>query len=209
MTEVFRVAAEPAADVIRKIADVIRRDGVVLMPTDTIYGLHALATSEPAIERITELKERGEAKPFVVLGASISQFEGIGVEFPDRTRRILEELWPGPLTAVLSLNKTIAASRGASSLAVRVPDLQWLRELLTMSGPLASTSANISGQPPISAPEDAPRDLYDRLDAIVNGGRLERKPSSIVDFTGVEPRFIREGESFFTQKVWKTLRKSL
>lgn len=209
MTEVFRVAAEPAADVIRKIADVIRRNGVVLMPTDTIYGLHALATSEAAIERIAALKEREEAKPFVVLGASMSQFEAIGVEFSDRTRRILEELWPGPLTAVLSLNKTIAASRGAKSLAVRVPDLQWLRELLTLSGPLASTSANISGRPPISAPEDAPRDLHDRLDAIVDAGRREGKPSSIVDFTGDEPLLIREGESFFTQKVWKTLRKSL
>lgn len=209
MTEVFRVAAEPAADVIRKLADVIRRNGVVLMPTDTIYGLHALATSEAAIERIASLKEREEAKPFVVLGASMSQFEAIGVEFPDRTRRILEELWPGPLTAVLSLNRTIAASRGAKSLAVRVPDLQWLRELLTLSGPLASTSVNISGGPPISAPEDAPRDMHDRLDAIVNAGRREGKPSSIVDFTEDEPRLIREGESFFTQKVWKTLRKSL
>jgi L-threonylcarbamoyladenylate synthase len=209
MTAVFRVADEPAADVIRKLADVIRRNGVVLMPTDTIYGLHALATSEAAIERIASLKEREEAKPFVVLGASMSQFEAIGVEFPDRTRRILEELWPGPLTAVLSLNRTIAASRGAKSLAVRVPDLQWLRELLTLSGPLASTSANISGGPPVSAPEDAPRDMHDRLDAIVTAGRREGKPSSIVDFTEDEPRLIREGESFFTQKVWKTLRKSL
>lgn len=209
MTEVFRVVAEPAADVIRRLADVIRRNGVILMPTDTIYGLHALATSETAIERIAALKEREEAKPFVVLGASMSQFEAIGVECSDRTRRILEELWPGPLTAVLSLNKAIAASRGAKSLAVRVPDLQWLRELLVLSGPLASTSANISGRPPISAPEDAPRDWHDRLDAIVNAGRREGKPSSIVDFTGDEPRLIREGESFFTQKVWKTLRKSL
>ena len=194
---------------IRTLADVIRRNGVVLMPTDTIYGLHALATSETAIERVSALKEREEAKPFVVLGASMSQFEAIGVEFSDHTHRILEELWPGPLTAVLSLNKTIAASRGAKSLGVRVPDLQWLRELLALSGPLASTSANISGQPSISAPEDAPRHLRDRLDAIVDAGRREGKPSCIVDFTGDEPRFIREGESFFTQKVWKTLRKSL
>ena len=125
MTEVFRVAAEPAADVIRKIADVIHRNGVVLMPTDTIYGLHALATSETAIARVAALKKREEGKPFVVLGASMSQFETIGIEFPDRTRRILDELWPGPLTAILPLNKTIAAGRGAKSLAVRVPDLQW------------------------------------------------------------------------------------
>ena len=209
MTEVFRVAGEPPPDVIEKIAAVIQRHGVVLMPTDTIYGLHALATSESAIERIASLKKRDGSKPFIVLGASISQLRTIAVDFSDRTKRIVEELWPGPLTAIVPLNKSIAASRGAGSLAVRVPDLQWLRELLNVTGPLASTSANVSGDLPITTPDDASRDLQDAVDAILHTGPREGKASSIVDFTGDEPRFIREGETFFTQKVWKTLRKSL
>jgi len=209
MTEVFRVADEPAADVIRSIADVIRRDGVVLMPTDTIYGLHALATSEPAIARIATIKERPEAKPFVVLGASTAQLESIGVSFPERARRTVDELWPGPLTAVLPLNHPIAASRGSRTLAVRVPDLQWLRELLKITGPLASTSANITGQMPVASVEDGAHHLYNHVDAILDAGRREGKASCIVDFTGDEPRLIREGESFFTQKLWKTLRKYL
>lgn len=207
MTEVFRVAAEPAADVIHSIADVIRRDGVVLMPTDTIYGLHALAASEPAIARIAAIKERHEEKPFLVLGASMAQLESIGVSFSERARRAVDELWPGPLTAVLPLNNPIAASRGSHTLAVRVPDLQWLRELLKITGPLASTSANISGQPSITSIEDAAPHLHNFVDAILDAGRREGKASSIVDFTGDEPRLIREGETFFTQKVWKTLRK--
>jgi L-threonylcarbamoyladenylate synthase len=209
MTEESRLSAEPAADVIREVADVIRHNGIVLLPTDTIYGLHALAASETAINRLAELKERDASKSFVVVGASMAQLETIGAQFSERTREILEELWPGPITAIVPLNKSIAASRGAKSLAVRVPDLQWLRELLTLTGPLASTSANISGEPPVSAPEDAPRDLRDRLDAVVDTGRRDGKPSSIVDFTGDAPRLVREGEKFFTQKVWKTLRKSL
>ncbi len=209
MTQIWSIDAEPAADVVQSIADIIRRNGVVLLPTDTIYGLHALATSEPAVERIVSIKGRREEKPFVVLGSSTEQLERIGVRFDARARRIVDELWPGPLTAVLPLNRPIAASRGSQTLAVRVPHLQWLRDLLSSTGPLASTSANRSGLPAICAPDDASRDLREHIDAIVDVGRREGKPSSIVDFTGDEPRFIREGETFFTQKVWKTLRKSL
>jgi tRNA threonylcarbamoyl adenosine modification protein (Sua5/YciO/YrdC/YwlC family) len=144
----------------------------------------------------------------VVLGASSKQLEDIGAVVSPRVREIVAELWPGPLTAIVPLNKSVAASRGASSLAVRVPDLQWLRELLTMTGPLASSSANVSGEPPIESPDDA-QGLHNKVDAIIDAGRREGKASCIVDFTGDEPRLIREGESLFTQKVWKTLRKSL
>jgi L-threonylcarbamoyladenylate synthase len=209
MTQTWSVDAEPPADVVHSLAEMMQRDRIALLPTDTIYGLHAMATSEPAVARIVSIKGREEEKPFVVLGASIEQLERLGVRFDARARRVVEELWPGPLTAVLPLNQPIAASRGALSLAVRVPDLPWLRDLLALTGPLASTSANRSGLPPISTPGDISPDLKSRIDAIVEAGRREGKPSSIVDFTGAEPQFIREGESFFTQKVWKTLRKSL
>ena len=88
---------------------------------------------------------------------------------------------------------------------MRVPDLAWLRELAASSGPLASTSANRSGEPPITTPDR----LEMAVDGVVDGGLFSGEPSTIVDFTGDEPRLIREGDSAFTQKVWKTLRKSL
>ena len=193
----------------QQIASAIRaleHGGVVLMPTDTIYGLHAIANNADAIERIVEIKGRSEEKSFVVIGASIAQLESQGCVFSKHARAVVEELWPAPLTAIVALRTNIAASRGATTLAVRVPALQWLRELLEQSGPLASTSANRSGERPLVDPKSI---SFSGLDAVIDLGPQSGKPSTIVDFTGDEPRLIREGDSFFTQKVWKTLRKSL
>lgn len=191
------------------LAALLRRGGVALLPTDTIYGLHALAENEPAIARIVALKGREADKPFVVLGASRGQLQAIGAQFDDSVRDALDDIWPGPLTAIVSLDAPIAASRGSETLAVRVPSLPWLRELIEITGPLASTSVNRSGEAPITSPQMLTSDLQESLDAVVDAGPLEGKPSTIVDFTGAEPRLIREGDTLFTQKVWKTLRKSL
>lgn len=191
------------------IADTLLGGGIVLMPTDTIYGLHALANDARAIKRIVDMKGRGEDKPFVVIGASRTQLEELGATFDDETKRAVDELWPGPLTAIVPLRQPIAASRGASTIAVRVPALDSLRALLERTGPLASTSANRSGEPAITDPKLLSHDLHAAIDAIVDEGPRNGEPSTIVDFTGDEPRLIRGGETFFTQKVWKTLRKSL
>ena len=199
----------PSATQIAEAAATLQRRGVVLLPTDTIYGLHALAGNADAVQRIVDIKGRGADKPFVVIAASAAQLEHLGATLGARTRAILDDLWPGPFTAVVPIRQPIAASRGASTIAVRVPDLEWLRELLDRTGPLASTSANRSGEPPITDPKLISRDLRASIDGVVDAGVSEGKPSTIVDFTGDEPRIIREGEAFFTQKLWKTLWKSL
>jgi L-threonylcarbamoyladenylate synthase len=209
MTQIWRLRGEPPAKVIEELAHLLRNGGVALLPTDTIYGLHAVAANERAIERIVEAKGRGSDKPFIVLGASTGQLRNSGVFFPAETLAALEQLWPGPLTAVLPIVNPTAASCGTATLAVRIPALEWLRNLVSLTGPLASTSANVSGEPPLCSPEELSERLAHAIDAIVDLGRLEGKPSVIVDFTGDEARLIREGESFFTQKVRKTLRKSL
>ena len=194
---------------VAKISDTLTRGGVVLLPTDTIYGLHALATDQAAVDRIGELKGRADTKPFIVLAASIDQIVDLGVDAEVDLLRRLNEIWPAPLTAILPLSRPVPASRGAANLAVRIPALGWLRDLVSRTGPLVSTSANRSGEPPVHEPESLARDLHDALDAVVDGGPRTGEPSAILDLTGNEPRFIREGENSFTQKVWKTLRKSL
>jgi L-threonylcarbamoyladenylate synthase len=209
MTRRWTLEGDPSSDDLRDLADVLCAGGVALLPTDTIYGLHALADHQSAILRIASMKDRDDTKPFLVLGSSIDQLEKAGAAAPHRIRPILEELWPGPLTAIVPLTMPIAASRGASSIGVRVPDLAWLRALLDRTGPLASTSANRSGEAPITTPESLSHDLQRELDALVDAGLRDGKASVVVDFTGDEPRFIRDGERLFTQKVWKTLRKSL
>ena len=199
----------PSALQINEIAQLLGDGKVVLLPTDTIYGLHGVATDGSVVARIAELKGREDDKPFIVLASSIDQLAEIGIEAEVDLLRRLNNIWPAPLTAILPLRQPIAASRGASSLAVRIPALDWLRDLMTRTGPLVSTSANRSGEPPVQSPSLLSSDLEERVDAVIDGGPRDGEPSAILDLTGTEPRFIREGDKSFTQNVWKTLRKSL
>jgi L-threonylcarbamoyladenylate synthase len=199
----------PSALQLNEIAQLLRAGKVLLMPTDTIYGLHALATDQAAVDRIAEMKGREDTKPFIVLASSIDQLTEIGIEAEIDLLRRLDAIWPAPLTAILPLRQPIPPSRGTSTLAVRIPALPWLRDLVTRTGPLVSTSANRSGEPPVASPSALARELQNAVDAVVDGGPRTGEPSAILDLTGTEPRFIREGEKAFTQNVWKTLRKSL
>ncbi|HUR80004.1 MAG TPA: L-threonylcarbamoyladenylate synthase [Thermoanaerobaculia bacterium] len=201
MTRRWHIEDAPSPMQLSAIADALLGGAVVLMPTDTIYGLHAVAANAEAVARIAELKGRDEqAKPFIVLASSIDQLPDLGITAPPQVLQALASLWPAPLTAILP--------RGGNTLAVRVPDVLWLRALVDRTGPIVSTSANRSGEPAVDRPSALARDLHEAVD-VVDGGVRGGEPSAILDLTRDEPRFIRERDSFFTQKVWKTLRKSL
>ena len=208
MTRRWQINEAPSTLQLNEIARILAGGAVVLMPTDTIYGLHALALDEQAVARVAEIKGREETKPFIVLASSLDQLKPLGISADDHVLAALASIWPAPLTAILPLHAPIAASRGTSSLAVRIPALDWLRELIERTGPLVSTSANRSGEPAVSDPSFFARDLQDRLGAIVDGGTRGGEPSAIVDLTSAEPHFLREGQHSFTQKLWKSLRKS-
>jgi L-threonylcarbamoyladenylate synthase len=193
----WRVDGEPAAGVLDELAGILLGGGVALLPTDTIYGLHARATDERSIARVRALKGRDGDKPFVVIASSINQLRALGATVPE----VLSSIWPAPLTAILA--------SGKGTVAARIPDLGWLRALLDRTGPLLSTSANRSGEPPISSPEGLGNELLDGLDALLDQGPREGRPSTIVDLTGREPRMVREGDSGFAQILRKTLWKGL
>ena len=201
MTRRWHIDDAPSALQLSEIAGALTGGAVVLMPTDTIYGLHAVAANAEAVARIAVLKGRDEQqKPFIVLASTPQQLPELGITAEAKTLAALAELWPGPLTAVLP--------RGNATLAVRIPDVDWLRALIERTGPLVSTSANRSGEPAVDRPAALARDLQNAVD-IVDGGIRNGEPSAILDLTSGEPRFIRERDDFFTQKVWKTLRNSL
>lgn len=209
MTKLWKVSGKPTEKQLDEIASMLRAGGVVLLPTDTIYGLHAVVTNVRAVDQIVIIKGRAETKSFVVLASSIAQLPGMGVIMNEELSSILASIWPAPLTAIVPLRQPIAASRGAMTIAVRIPDLDWLRSLVNETGPLVSTSANRSGEPPVPSPLELSEEVRTALDGIVDAGPHAGEPSVIVDFTESEPRLVREGEGRFTQKVWKTLRKSL
>ena len=192
----WTIDGEPSSAQLDDIANTLASGGVILMPTDTIYGLHAVFGTA-AVDRIVEIKGRDEKKPFVTIASSFASAAKLVSRIPEE----LDAIWPAPLTAILP--------RDEQTIAIRVPAIEWLRALLERTGPLVSTSANRSGEPPITFPGELAPDLQKKLDGIVDGGRVEGKASAIVDFTGELPRLVREGDPRFTQFLWKTLRKSL
>jgi len=193
----WRAGGDPSGAVLDELAEVLRSGGVALLPTDTIYGLHAVAADDEATARIREMKGRDGNKPFVIIASSIEQLRTLGAVVPEQ----LSGIWPAPLTAILA--------SGDTTIAARIPDLRWLRALLDRTGPLVSTSANRSGEPPVTSPEALADDLQTSLDAVLDQGPREGKPSTIVDFTGDEPKLVREGDPAFAQFLRKTLRKAL
>jgi tRNA threonylcarbamoyl adenosine modification protein (Sua5/YciO/YrdC/YwlC family) len=184
---------EPGDEIIEPVVRFIREGEVVILPTDTIYGLHCDALSETAVERIFAVKERERGKPLVVLGASLRQLEDLGAVWSDEVRELLQRLWPAPFTAVIALSAPIAASAGTKSLAVRIPALHWLRALIDRAGPIASTSLNVSGENPIASLQALPEAIISACAAGVDAGPLEGLASTVVDLTGDAPEVVREG----------------
>jgi len=185
------------APTLTAIATVLAHGGVVLLPTDTIYGLHASVAHEGAVQRIAAMKGRPGEKPFITLASSLGHIRSLRCVVPE----VLNDVWPAPMTAILRC--------GDGTTAVRIPAVDWLRDLIDRSGPIVSTSANRSGEPPVSSPDDLAHDLHEALDGLLDLGRREGEPSAIVDFTGDQPRITREGDPRFTQDLRKTLRISL
>lgn len=199
----------PSEEELSRLASLLRGGGIAILPTDTLYGYHALASDTTAIVKISSIKGRETTKGMVVLGHEIGDFTRIGVIFSNETRAVLEEIWPAPLTAILALRDPIPASGGLATLAIRIPGLPWLRELVRRTGPLVSTSVNRSGESPRADVSHLDPDLTKDVELVVDAGLLEGEASTLIDLSAGEPKLVREGDTRFAQNLWKRLRKSL
>lgn len=200
---------DPSEEILEAIAEVLAAGRVVILPTDTIYGLHCSATSAQAVETIFTIKERERGKPLLVLGSSIDQLREMGAVIDSDAERALADIWPAPLTAIVALERPIAASGGTSTIAVRIPALPWLRRLMERSGPLTSTSVNVTGETPLYSMETLPEGVESAVAALIDSGPRQGAPSTLVDFTSDPPKVLREGAYQFAQNLWKKSRKSL
>ena len=166
---------EPVAPLV----DLLRRGGVLAIPTESSYGLGVDPASETGVAAVLRIKGERGAKPLPVVVAGVEQLARLGIDpdLPILTR--LRRCWPGPLTAVLPLSRPLAAARGGDTVAVRVPAHPKLRRLLVELGtPLTATSANRSGEPPALDPEEAAALLAGEVGAVVDDGRLAGGPPS-------------------------------
>ncbi len=190
------VSATP--EVIAHAAQVVADGGVIAFPTDTVYGLACDLYNAAAIRRVFTIKSRSRAMPLIAMIADTSQWEAVAATVPSGARILSERWWPGPLTIIVPAHKHVPAEAlgGGTTLGVRIPDHPIALELLRqVNRPLATTSANRSGEPAACSAQEVANALGDMVDLILDAGpSTQGVPSTIVDCTVTPPRILREGK---------------
>ncbi len=178
-----------------KAVEILRHGGLVAFPTDTVYGVGSLAFNPLSILAIFAAKDRPLDKAVPVLIGVVDDLSRVAFDVPAAAAKLASRFWPGPLTLVFpkhpSLPDVISAN---STVGVRIPDHAAARKLLRLAGPMAVTSANLSGQPSPSTAEEVQAQLGGRIALILDGGRTPGGvPSTVVDCVGPDPQILREG----------------
>jgi L-threonylcarbamoyladenylate synthase len=177
-------------------AGAVRSSRLVVMPTDTVYGIGADAFDAGAVQSLLRAKHRGPEMPVGVLVGSWTTVDGLVMGMPPQARALIEAFWPGDLSIVLphapSLQWNLGTTRG--TVMLRMPLHPVALELLRDVGPMAVSSANVSGRPPAATAQQAQEQLGDSVAVYLDGGPSgDPVPSTIVDLTGDEPIILREG----------------
>jgi L-threonylcarbamoyladenylate synthase len=201
-----QVISTSSPDAIPRAIAVLKSGGLVAFPTDTVYGLGALAFDAEAVRSIYTVKGRSEEKGIPVLIADPLDLEKVALEVSEIAAALAAHFWPGPLTLVLpkhpNLPDIIAST---ATIGVRIPDHPVARMLLQAAGPLAVSSANRSGQHNSSTAQEVLIQMRGQFALILDGGRaMGGIPSTVVDCVGAEPKILREGPILKTE-IWKVL----
>lgn len=196
----------------RNARQALARGEIIVMPTDTVYGVAADAFNPAAVQRLLDAKGRGRDQPPPVLVAGQAALAALVEEIPEPVQRLVDEFWPGGLTIVLPVQTSLAWDLGETlgTVAVRMPDHRVARELLEETGPLAVSSANLTGKDAAISAGDAERMLGDNVAVYLDSGLSENGiASTIIDATSLvrrgpddaEPRIrlLREGAVSFAQ----------
>ncbi len=182
-------------EAVKRALQVLAGGGLVAFPTDTVYGLGALAFDAQGVDQLFMAKERQAEKAIAVLLANPADLKQVTLDMPDSARILAERFWPGPLTLVVSRHPNLPKNISPwPTIGVRMPDHPVALALLQASGPLAVTSANLSGQPSATNAQEVLRQLGVRVDLIIDGGEtIGGVPSTVVDCTGPSLKILRTG----------------
>jgi L-threonylcarbamoyladenylate synthase len=174
---------------------ILRSSGLIAFPTDTVYGLGAMAFDEAAVSSIFAAKDRPAEKAIPILIGDQNDLEKVAIDIPGIARTLAARFWPGPLTLVINKNPQLPQSVSrTSTVGVRIPDHPMALALLRLSGPLAVTSANLSDHPNPSTAQDVFAQLEGRIPLILDGGRTAGGiPSTVVNCMGSAPKVLRSG----------------
>lgn len=184
-----------SGDIMKKIIDVINNDGVVIMPTDTIYGIVAKATKEDVIKKVYSLKKRDDRKPMLILVSDIEMLKKYVVSINEIEQTLIDSLWPGPLTIIFDKkNISDLLTGGLNTIGIRIPANKDLLEIITRVGvPLLSTSVNLSGEKSATCVSNISESMLDNVDYVYDNGECNDVPSTIVRVADDEVKILREG----------------
>lgn len=175
--------------------DIIKSGGVIAFPTDTVYGVGASAIDQNAIEKLYQVKGRSQEKAIPVLLADLEELTQITPTPGEMVQIIMGKFWPGALTLILPLQAGLPSNLSPTqTIGIRIPDFDLTRELLRHTGPLAATSANLSGQESAHNAEEVRENLSGEIDLILDGGISPGGvASTVLDCTKAEPLILRTG----------------
>jgi L-threonylcarbamoyladenylate synthase len=175
--------------------DILRNGGVLAFPTDTVYGLAVYPFEETMVERLYVAKGRNSTKAIAILIGNMTDLKQIVKEMSPLALTLSKHFWPGPLTLVLSGQESLPKNLSANNtIGVRMPNHPIALSLLKQAGPLAVTSANISGKGNTNSAYEVLEQMGGKIHLILDGGVTPGGiPSTVVDCTGIEPVILREG----------------
>jgi L-threonylcarbamoyladenylate synthase len=191
---------------IERALEILQMGGLIAFPTDTVYGVGALAFDGKAVESIYAAKDRPIEKAIPILIGDAEDIHKVASGVPLIAEKLANQFWPGPLTIVLPKRSDLPEAVSATNtVGVRVPDHAVARRVLRAAGPMAVTSANISGRPSPSTAQEVFEQLNSRIALIVDGGKTPGGvPSTVVDCTGTKPVVLREGPISLNDILAKT-----
>ncbi|GAB3755633.1 hypothetical protein GCM10027599_19480 [Yimella radicis] len=197
MSPVFDLATEQGrSEGIAKAVEAARMGQCVVLPTDTVYGIGTDAFSASGVDALLNAKGRGREMPPPVLIADPAAVDGLATAVPSYARRLIEAFWPGGLTLVLRAQPSLAWDLGDTNgtVALRIPDDEFAKDLLSQVGPMAVSSANRTGQPAITTITEAGFAFGPSVEVYLDAGTREGgTPSTILDCTKADPELLREG----------------
>lgn len=186
-----------SSDVPRRAIETLTQGGVVVYPTDTVYGVGCRIDDDAAVRRLFVLKGRPHTEALPVLLADVAQLDQYARDVPPAARRLVSRFWPGALTVVVRRSERVPSlvAGGGPTVALRVPNHPVPRALVRAVGvPIVGTSANTHGMPSPVTAQLAVYDLGDRVDLVLDGGRVPGgRESTVVDVTSQSPRVVRQG----------------